>query len=84
MSKKKKKKLAEVCTCVPNCIYFQQDVPKEQILAVREENGVLMRTVRRNCLYDNTVIKSWSHLCGRGRPCFIRAEAEAQDDDASI
>lgn len=84
MGKKKKKKQAVVYTCTSNCIYFQQDVPKDQIIGVRWENGVLMRTVSRDCLYDNSQIKSWNHVCGRGRPCFINPIVEAQDDDAAV
>lgn len=67
MSKKKPK----CATCTPNCIYFQQDVPRSQIESEKFEDGVKQRSVMRNCLYDNSQIKSWSHLCGRKQPCYI-------------
>lgn len=63
-----KKKGPKCSTCTPNCIYFQQDVPKTQVLGERVENGVRIRTVRRDCLYDNTQIKNWNHVCGRKQP----------------
>lgn len=74
MSKKKEKKQMDSCNCTPNCIYFQQEVPKDQIIHIQVENGILMRTVRRDCLYDNTQIKSWNHTCGRGKPHYAIKE----------
>lgn len=68
----KKKKKPKCCTCTPNCIYFPQEVKGDQILSETiEAGGVKVRKVKRDCLYDNTQIKSWSHLCGRKTPCYI-------------
>ena len=67
----KNNKCPKCSTCTPNCIYFPQDVPKDKILEERVVNGVRMRSVMRNCLYDNSQIKSWNHICGRKQPCAI-------------
>lgn len=68
MGKRKKK---NKCYCTPNCKYFPQEVPKEDIVSVREENGVLIRQVRRHCEYDGALIKSWAHPCSRKTPAYI-------------
>lgn len=79
MSKKKKQK---PCTCTVNCIYFQQEVKGSQVLSETiGPGGVKMRKVRRECLYDNTQIKSWNHLCGRGTPCYILSPSKSKQEE---
>lgn len=68
MARRKKKKL---CYCTPNCKYFPQEVPKEDIDEIYEENGVLHRKVRRHCMYEGGLIKSWSQPCYRKIPDYI-------------
>ena len=68
MSKRKKR---NKCCCTPNCVYFPQDVSKEDIISIREKDGVIMREVRRHCQYDGALIKSWAHPCSRKIPAYI-------------
>ena len=55
-------------TCTPNCVYFPQEVEKENIKEIKIIDGVMHRTVVRNCLYDGLPIKSWRCKCHRGSP----------------
>lgn len=67
MGKKKKK---NICYCTPNCFYFPQEVPKEDVVEVYEKDGVIHRKVRRHCQYDGALIKSWAHPCSRKIPAY--------------
>lgn len=67
-----KKKTPKCCLCTPNCVYFPQEVRGSNVLSEKIiEGGVKVREVRRECLYDNSQIKSWAHICGRKVPCYI-------------